>query len=247
MDNNIEASLLVGLPIKINDKFLFKAPIMKDILDIGFQNLMSSINTFYDINYAMYSNKDINDIIEQNSFFSYQTWQLIILLESKTPNKIVTQYFIDCLTWHISNDVEIVMDEEKNYIVKIDGETFNEEDYIVMCKILKIAYGLEEKIENRKFRDIAARRKSIEMRINRNEISVIENKDNSFLYQIISSLKIKKDMNELINSNLFQLMDLYKRINKEKEYDELMAGVYAGNVDTKKVDINKKHWTSSLK
>lgn len=243
MDNKIETSLLLGLPVNINDKFSFTLPLMKEIFKIGFDDLMGSVNVVYDLNYVLYKNAELNKIIEENNFTSYDTWQLILLLEKEAKFSSLTEYLIECLKWHLNTDV--VVDEDCKII--INNTEFGKDDYEYFCKILKIAYGLEERIEDRQFGTITARRKAIDMRMNRNEINMIESKTNSFLYQIISALKTKKSDNEIQNSSLFQLIDLYKRVNKEKDYDSLMTGVYTGNVDTKKVDLNKKHWTSALK
>lgn len=240
--NDIQTALLIGIPIKINDKFDFKSPIMKEIFDIGFENLIGAINTVYDLNYVLFKNQEINKIIEENNFCSYDTWQLVLALEKEMNVTTISEYLIKCLKWHFNED--IIIDDECN--VLIGGKQFDKSDYEELCKVLKVAYGLEERIEERSFGDLLTRRKAIEMRISRSEIDAIENKDNSFLYQILSVLKTKKSDNEIQNSNLFQLIDLYKRINKEKDYDNLMAGVYTGNIDIKKIDINKKHWTSKL-
>lgn len=242
MDNNIETSLLIGLPVDINNKFQFKLPLMTLIFEISFDNIMSSINVTYDLNYILYKNNEINEIIENNDFSSYDTWKLVILLEKEAKITSLTDYLINCLKYHLNESVTI--DDECNIIV--GDKEFDKNDYEFFGKILKIAYGLEEKIEDRKFADVNARKKAIEMRIDRNQINLIESKNNSFLYQIISVLKTKKSDEEIQKSNLFQLLDLYKRVNKEKDYDSLMTGVYTGNIDVKKIDISKKHWTASL-
>lgn len=240
--SEIETSLLIGIPIKLNDKFDFSVPQMKKIFEVNFDYLMNAVNVAYDLNYAIYKNKQINEIIEENNFSSYDTWQLVILLESETKTEHLVSYLIKCLSIHLNENAYI--DEEKG--IMVGDKSFTKEDYEELCRILKIAYGLEERIEDRQFGSKIARRKAIEMRLNRNEINLIESKTNSFLYQVLSVLKTKKSDDEIQNSNLFQLIDLYKRINKEKDYDSLMTGVYTGNIDVKKVDISKRHWTSKL-
>ena len=240
MKGKISALLLVGLPVNINDKFNFIAPVFKDILNIGYEKLMSYIQATYDINYMVYSNKQINNIVEQNNLCSFDTWQLLMMIEKETGSQVITDYFTKCLEIHLKEPV--IIDEECN--IMVGNKEFTRDDYEYFDKILKIAYELEERIEDRTFGSIASRRKAIEMRISRNEIYMIESKKTSFIYQIISALKIKKTDEEIQNSNLFQLMDMYKRLNKEKNYDNLMTGIYTGNVDAKKVNLDKEHWTS---
>lgn len=240
--SEIETSLLIDIPVRLNDKFDFIVPQMKKIFEVNFDYLMNAVNVVYDLNYAIYKNKQINEIIEENNFGSYDTWQLVILLEGETKTEHLISYLTKCLSIHLNEEAYI--DEENG--IMVGDKSFTKEDYEELCRILKIAYGLEERIEDRQFGSKAARRKAIEMRLNRNEINLIESKTNSFLYQILSVLKTKKSDEEIQNSNLFQLIDLYKRINKEKDYDSLMTGVYTGNVDVKKIDISKRHWTSKL-
>lgn len=241
-NNQIETLLLIGSPININDKFQFKAPILNNILKISFEELMGSVNCTYDLNYALYKNRDINKIIEQNNFTSFDSWEFILLLEKESKTKTLSTYFIDCLRNHLNQEISI----NNECKILVNNNEFNREDYELFCKILKISYGLEERIEDRKFADSVARSKAIEMRLARSEIDKIESKSNSFLYQIISVLKTKKSDDEINNSNIFQLVDLFKRYNKEKDYDNLMTGIYTGNVDAKKIDITKKHWTSKV-
>lgn len=242
MQGQISTLLLVGLPIDINNKFKFTAPIFKDILTIDYDVLMGYIQAAHDINYMMYTNKEINKLIEENDFCSFDTWQLILLLEKETKTFALTTYLVECLQIHLHEDV--IIDDDCRIIV--GGKEFNKDDYEYFDKILKVAYELEERIEDRKFGSIVSRRKAIEMRISRNEIYKIESKKSSFIYQIISVLKIKKSDTDIQNSNLFQLIDIYKRLIKEKNYDNLMVGVYTGNVDTKKVNLDKEHWTSNM-
>lgn len=243
MDNQIETSLLIGSPVSINDKFSFAPPLMDEIFKITFNELLTTVSIFYDLNYFLYKHSEINKIIEDNNFLSYDTWQLIILLGIESKNDLFITYFTNCLKWHL-REVVVIKDDG---VVFVGEKEFDKSDYEQLCKVLKITYGLDERIEERKFDGVKARRKAIEMRINRGEINQIESKTNSFLYQVVSVLKTRKSDDEIHKSNLFQLIDLYKRINKEKDYDSLMTGVYTGNVDAKKIDINTKHWTSSLK
>lgn len=242
MQGQISTLLLVGLPININDKFKFTAPAFKDILNIGYNNLIGYVQTFYDLNYVVFSNKDINKIIEDNNYGSYETWQLVLMLEKEADICALTEYLIKCLKIHLNE--EVIINDECQIIV--GGKEFNKEDYEYFDKILKVAYELEERIEDRKFGSIISRRKAIEMRISRNEIYRIESKKSSFIYQLISVLKTKKSDADIQNSNLFQLIDTYKRLIKEKNYDNLMTGVYTGNIDTKKINLDKEHWTSNM-
>lgn len=242
MQGQISTLLLVGLPIDINNKFKFTAPTFKDILNIGYEQLMGYVQTFYDLNYVMFSNKDINQIIEDNEYGSFDTWQLVLMLEKEAKIYSLTEYIVECLKIHLNEDV-IISDDCQ---ILVGGKEFNKDDYEYFDKILKVAYELDERIEDRKFGSIVSRRKAIEMRISRNEIYKIESKKTSFIYQIISVLKTKKNDTDIQNSNLFQLIDTYKRLVKEKNYDNLMVGVYTGNVDTKKIDLDKEHWTSNM-
>lgn len=241
-NSQIETMLLTGLPIKMNDKFQFKPPILKDIFNITFEELMGGVNCVYDLNYALYKNKEIYKIIEDNNFNSFDSWKFIFLLEKEGKNSILSTLLIDCLKNHLNQKISINDECE----IVVGDSIFNQDDYNLFCRILKITYGLEERIEDRKFADNITKRKAIEMKLARSEIDKIENKNNSFLYQIISVLRIKKSNEEINNSNLFQLIDLYKRFNKEKDYDALMSGIYTGNVDVKKIDLDKKHWTAKV-
>lgn len=241
MENDLKSLLLIGSEIDINNIFNLKLPTLKDIIKIGYSNIMSTVNIMYDINFALYNNKDINEIIEKNNWCSFDTINFLIALEMQSNEKIITNYLKDFFNYHAEN-IEFVIDKNANIV--INNSILTKEDFEKIAKVLELSYSLEERIEDRKFGSISGRRKAIEMRINRAKIDMIQNKDDSFIYQLISSLKIKKNNEEIQNSTMFQLIDIFKRINKEKDYEHLMQGVYSGNVDVKKIDVNAKHWTT---
>lgn len=242
MINDIKSQLLLGSEININDKFNLNFPTLEKVISVGYSKLMSTVNIVYDINFALFDNKEINKMIEENNWCSFDTLSFLIALEMREENKIITNYLEDFIKFH-SNDT-LKIDENANII--INNSILTKDDFNSIAKILSIAYSLDERIEDREFGSIEGRRKAIQMRINRGKIDMIQNKGDSFIYQLISSLKIKKNNEEIQNSTFFQLIDMFKRLNKEKEYEHLMQGIYNGNVDVKKIDINEKHWTTKI-
>jgi len=241
MENDLKSLLLIGSEININNKFNLKFPILKEIIKIGYSNIISAVNIVYDINFALYNNEEINKIIEENDWCSFDTINFLVALEMQSDEKIITNYLKSFFNYHI-DDVNFIIDENANII--INNSILTKDDFNKIAKVLELAYSLEERIEDREFGSAKSRKKAIEMRINRAKIDMIQNKDDSFIYQLISSLKIKKNNEEIQNSTMFQLIDIFKRFNKEKEYEHLMQGVYSGNVDVKKIDVNAKHWTT---
>lgn len=241
MNNDLKSQLLIGSDIKINEKFNLTLPTLKEIIEIGYDRIMSSVNIVYDINFALFNSKDINKLVEDNDWCSFDTLNFLIALELQSPDKIITDYVEDFINFH-SVDTTFKIDDSANII--INDIILTKDDFNKISKIIKLAYSLDERIEDREFGSPASRRKAIEMRVNRAKIDVIQNKDDSFIYQLISSLKIKKNNEEIQNSTMFQLIDIFKRLNKEKDYEHLMVGVYSGNVDSNKIDINAKHWTT---
>lgn len=241
MENDIKSLLLIGSEININDKFNLKFPTLENIINVGYAKIMSTVNIVYDINFALFNNKEINRIIEENNWCSFDTFNFIIALELNSKEKVITNYLVDFIKFHTINTT-LKIDENANII--INNSILTKEDFNKIAKVLEIAYSLEERIEDREFSSVQSRSKAIEMRVNRAKIDMIQNKDDNFIYQLISSLKIKKNNEEIQSSTIFQLIDMFKRLNKEKEYEHLMQGVYSGTVDVKKININEKHWTT---
>ena len=229
-----ELKLLLYKEVYVADGITFIQPSIKNIIDDGYYNFMMSIYLFFNPKDLLIEAKDLYDFLDDNNMGEYET--LSYLLDSDEDCREFISKFIK---YHFKEDFEI-----KDGKIKF-GDTIVDKDlYIEICSFIFICYGLEERLSDKNFANKIAMTMMVNLIRNRRKQAKRhkKNKDDkrSPLLSVISIVRTRKNDSEILNMSNYQLIDFYKTINREKQYEAAWHGVFNNTVKSNKVS---KIWT----
>lgn len=196
---------------------------------------------------------------------------LMILTMDKNSLEVTIEEDIDNLSlvcWYCLNDLnfrktflealefffkkQAGFDEESFlfYLIEEDGDVriFNAEIYKEVQDIIRIANWVNKKEEEEYNPANEQARKIIEM-IKQNKKNKPQPKPIIDLYSMVSGLAWKSNDANIFNVwdlTIYQLYDAFYRLENIEYCNNVMAGLYAGTVDGKNLDMKQINWAKIL-
>ena len=232
---------LRGKDYPINDYITVHSPLLDEIYSLGWDRYISTIARFCatpsDCKVMLDDmGIDYSQLDEYEFFLMTYKWYSD---EEKRVLKLVFGDFditeFDVHTRSEFNDVVLALD--KNTI-------FDKATYIKVTTYLRTINNLEKRVdkpgnEHTKKYLIDKERRALKRRKRKKD------NDNS-LYDLIVALintpEFKYDYETVWQLTLYQFYRSLRQIQKVKEFGFVMNGVYAGTVDTSKLNMNNIHW-----
>ena len=230
--------LLFGEDVPISGNIFVKNPTIGELRKLGFAK------------YARYMTLlclepvDVADILYVDNGIWYKDITAYSLF--LTGCSIDTIY-IEALNWFTQREFAYVADEQ-SYLYYTD-----ENDKIIILNeviFAELTYAI-------KSINYVGKRDGTNYETKASEIDYLKKKRKQRKYKepatidilsIISSLswKVGIRMNDLLTYNISQIYDGYYRLNSIDTYDKTLYGVYSGNVDSSKIDMEKLNWSRIL-
>ena len=230
--SSIKTALLLHDDAKINDDILFMQPKVKSIIDKGYYNFIKNVYFFYNPKDIYIESKELYDYFEDNSMNNYAVLSYILDNDEESV-KIIKEF----ITEHIKCDT---MDIKEGKIY-LNNKIIDEELYNDICDIARICYDFEGRLDDENWVKSGKKMKVNLIRMRRKQLNKRNKKEskedketNSTLYKILSVVTTRKDINDILEMTMYQLVAYYKTINKEKVYEAMLQGIYSGNIDSKK-------------
>jgi hypothetical protein len=129
---------------------------------------------------------------------------------------------------------------------KQSGQELNELDYILITDYLRKMHGFE------KHTDIAGTEATKRYLINKARKQLRNKRDKytpilpSLISAMVNSEQFKYNYNTVWNLNIYQFMDAVRRIQKIKNAEQIIQGIYSGNIDSKKISKESLNWLGAL-
>ena len=244
MNSNLE--LLAGDVIKIGELNI-KHPKLKDIKKTGEGNYSEFIRTFcfqpFDVVESLYKQK-----IDYETIGNYELFNMLFPF----------RYYEDASfrdVFYLFFDIEgiLIPSEEdgkvKYTIVDDDGVTviIEESNFEEIQSVIKMITGFSNrKVE--KFKDELIKEMYIEDLIETEEIASNERSNNSIITMadLVGAviLDTSYTYETVWDMYLYQFHSCTRMILKREDYRNTMTGIYTGNLDPKKVNMEKIYWLS---
>jgi|LGOV01.1.fsa_nt_gb hypothetical protein len=229
-----ELKLLLYKETPIIDGITFIQPSIKDIIDVGYYDFMMSIYLFFNPKDLLIEAKELYDFFEDKDMDEYET--LSYLLDSDEDCRELVGRFIG---YHFKENFKI-----KDGKIMFGSTVMNKELYAEICEIIVVCYGLEERLSDKNFANKIAMTMMVNLIRNRRKQAKRHNVDKDIkkspLLSVISIVRTRKNDREILEMSNYQLIDFYRTINREKQYEAALNGVYTGAVKSDKVN---KIWT----
>ena len=238
-----ELQLFRGRDYKINDKITIHHPTLNEICDYGeekyYQMVSGLCSTPSDHKVQLLDNFGVD--YEQISDF-----ELFCMLCKAYPIESTSIIFdnLDFQLFKLAENTQtksLVLYDEQNDII-IDNVI-----YLLLVKYLRAIHGFERKM------DVAgnAHAKQYLLDKERRRLQRMANKEyESMLVPLVSAMvnceQFKYDHATVWNLPIYVFMDSVKRIQKLKQYNQLMQGVYSGTIDSKTLSEDSLNWMGSL-
>lgn len=235
IDESIELKLLLGQPANLDGINIF-SPLLKDVVSVGYDkynyalsSLLFNKSRFPDLKNLKESNFDLftyfyihdeafKDAIEMASRLMFRDEMILEVLD-ESPRFKVGDFFIS----------------DKN---------FND-----LQRLIKLSNKVPEHSEKDEFNPANSKAKEFIDKIMGDRANKPQKKPVSNLHSLISGLSWKSpSINILSISNLtiYQFYDGYYRMENIDHYNNIMNGIYSGNVDSTKIKIQDNSWTKII-
>ena len=234
-------ALLRGKDFQFNSFIHIHYPTLEEVTDIGEE-------VYYDAVYKFCSTPSDHKVMLDDMGLDYSQiddWELFMMLykqlfndEEKRALSLIFNDFditvFDVFTRLEFNDVVLALDE---------NTIFDKAVYLQIISILRDMNGLARRVDRpgnehtRKYLIDKERRKLKNRR---------KKKQESYLYPLVVALintpEFKYDYKTVWSLTLYQFNQSVKHIQKVKEFGFVMQGIYAGTVDSSKLDMSRIHW-----
>jgi len=238
-----ELRLFRGYDYKINDNIVIRHPTLGEICDYGEEK-------YYNMVYVICSTPSDHKVqlldnfgIDYEQISEFELFCMMCKLFSKEDTSILFGDF-DFQLFDAAENTQtnqLVLYDKKNNIV-IDHAI-----YTLLTDRLRLIHGFEKNI------DVAGNEHTKQYMLEKERRKLKRanaNKQKSILAQLISSMvnceQFKYDYNTVWTLPIYVFMDSVKRIQKIKNYNHLMQGVYAGTIDSKSLSQESFNWMGSL-
>lgn len=234
-------NLLKVIDYPITDKISVHIPTVNEIFDFGdmkyYNMLQSLIATPFDL---MVELDDIG--IDYETLTDYQLF--ILMMQSISCEKDTSILFgnLDLSKLKVAEDTKngeyILYDSENG--IKIDQLVASE-----ICNIIRkihfwdLTVGRAGNIEAKQY--LIERNRIKKKRIAKKPYkSFLEN----MIISLVNTEEFKYDYNSVLELSIYKLNASWKQIQRKKNWEQIMNGIYFGTVDLSKINFEKISWLS---
>ena len=245
VDNDINLKLLAGMHIDINNLGVLTPLKLKQIIDLGEQvyNELLSVLLIDKSNIEGLKEEEFSNL-EILMVYSYQNIEFRENVLKSLNLFLGNEFFM-------SNEGlfycrKLISDNYGLFVYKnlvLDKDPFDDFQYV-----LKKANHIENKKEDDIIPGNERARKFMEkLKLSKQNIKKPETMN---LHSIISGIAWKSNNINIINIfdlTIYQLYDAYHRLENIDNYHYTLSGIYAGTVDSEKINLSKITWTKIIK
>jgi len=238
LEEDIELSLFRGKNIIIDKYITLKSYTLDQIIiDIEYNKYISLLyymcNTPYELRTQLYKEKIL--------YADITHWELFINFFNSGKDERMEEVFKTFLSLDYK-DYELKFYEDIMVIEnKLNGHQIDEFKFLYMVSILREMGGLSNNKE-----PVFGNKTSMVYEIEREERRMSKGrfKGKTTLKSVMSSISWNSSINifQVGDLTLYQLYDGLNSKVKKDNYDNIMLGIYTGNIKSDSIDFNKENW-----
>jgi len=239
-----ESKLLVGGYLAVNNKLKIIHPTLREIIDFGEDRYFNAINLFTLKPYDLMVQLDDMGI----DYIELSNYDLFILLWQ-------SQQYQDGLNWLMNdifdfklykdnvNNMYLLYDENKD--VKIDIVT-----YALISEFIKKINMVSDKTQfnpaNKGARKFIIDNERRKQKRNQKKKEQYESQLSNLISALVWGNTSGINYNNVLDLYAYQFFNGISRLQKVKEYNNLMNGYYTGTIDLKNTSQEEINWLSKL-
>ncbi|WP_405169298.1 hypothetical protein [Paenibacillus sp. FSL H3-0286] len=233
IDESIELKFLHGLPVELYGLNI-SSPIIKEIIKVGYSSYNKALSSLL---------LDKNNIAELKNL-DQSNLELIIYFFERDPS------FKEAF----SLGIKLMFDEsvsaslnEYSISLQIGEVNITEEMLFSIQQVVKFANKVSDKTEEEEFNPANSKAEEFIRKIMGDRAKKPQKKPVSNFHSLVSSLAWKHDLRILEgNLSIYQFYDGYYRLENINHYNNIMTGIYSGNIDSTKIKIQENNWVKII-
>ena len=233
--------LLQGKDIRLNDYITIHFPTLDEIITLGEDIYLNGV-------YKFCSTPSDHKVMLDDMKLDYSQldeWEMFLIMhqqqlfseDDKRAFRLVMGDFditsFDIYTRPQFNDIVLALDEME----------FDRAVYLKLTALLREMHNFTKRVDrpgNEHTKNYLIEKERRQLKRRRNK------KNESRFYPLITALvntpEFKYDYSSVWTLTIYQFYRSIKHIQKVKEFGFVMQGVYAGTIDSSKLDMSKIHW-----
>lgn len=242
--DDIELKLLMGMPIHIDGVGDIYSPLLNDIIELGFSKYNEFLTCLL-VDNSIIKRKTDNEKDETVDTFS-------VILSLMIHDQSFYEKFKNALELTFREKVSFGHTDEEAffYVGDLSKQRFITDKNIELIQaIVRIANQVKTQNVEEEYNPADEQtRKIIEEMLARRKKKP-KPKSTMNMHSIISGLASKSNSINHFNIgglSVYQLYDSFHRLEVIENYHYTMVGIYTGNVDSKKINYNKMHWSKII-
>lgn len=240
-DNMDKLEILCGEDLQFNNYITIHFPTLKEIKTVGEDLYLNTIYKFCSTpsDYkVLLDDKGINYAeLDDYEFF------LMIYSSFGEPEKEGLQLVLRDFD---ITQFEISTRDDGSVILALDDKIFDKAVYVRLVDILRQMNNFVRRAdipgnEHTRLYEIEKERRRMKYRRNKKE----ESRLFPLIVALVNTPEFKYDYTTVWSLNIFQFYQSVRQIQKNQNYNHIMQGIYAGTLDSKKINMDNIHWLSS--
>lgn len=236
-----ELMLLKGHDYKLKNKVTIKHPTLQEIYDFGEEEYYKIVHIFtcQPYEYMVY----LDDVgIDYETIDAYD---LFIMLYNSGMYLNGLKWLMDIddfiLSQYVKNGMVCLFSKKKDFVLdKFIYYQISEYLQKINFVNIKSQYNPANSITKKKI--IEQERKKLKRQKNKEFKSILKSKISALVWGNTSGISLKN----VWDLYIYQMYDGLYRLNKIKNYNNVMNGYYFGTVDIKKVNMDEINWLSEI-
>jgi hypothetical protein len=235
IDESIELKFLLGQSVSLNG-IKVSSPLLKHVVSIGYDKYNHALSSLlFDKN----RHPELKNLKETNfeiliHFFSHDdSFRNAIELGSRLV---------------FENDISAGISGEIPHL-KVGDNIITPEIFPDVQSLIKIANKIPDTSTQEEFNPANSKAREFIEKIKGDRAKKPQKKPASNLHSLISGLSWKSHNISILDIDkltIYQLYDGYYRMENIDHYNNIMTGIYTGNVDSTKIKIQENTWTKII-
>ncbi|ASA22755.1 hypothetical protein [Paenibacillus donghaensis] len=232
---DIELKLLLGKPILVDGIFVH-SPLLKTVIFHGYESYNHALSSLlFDKNRF----PDLKDLEQSNTDLMIYFFQKDdVFRESlKLGSRII-----------FGKDIVLDVVENERYF-RIGKQFVSENTINSIQKVVRFANKVPDKTEEEEFNPANSKAEEFIKKIMGDRAKKPKKKPINNLHSLISGLAWKSNNLSILDIEkltIYQFYDGYYRLENIDHYNNIMMGIYSGNIDSTKIKIQENTWTKII-
>lgn len=237
-EEDIHLALLANEPVFVEDVGYIRSPKLRDVIKLGYSDYMDSLSSL------LFDKSRISGLgeVSESAF--------VLVCYFFMQNDHFRSSFANGIKLLLHKEIELVEVEGVPYFDLGDGLTLHEGNFHRFQEIVKMANKAE--LANEKEDYIPGNSKAKEMieKLMKGKANKPAKKPVINLHSIISGLSWKSTsgihIGNIFELSIYQFYDGYYRLENIDHYNSVVTGIYTGNIDAKKINMQEINWTKII-